>query len=152
MELVLHITELGSHDRHFQLRFHIYLIVKIRFNAVFGCLSVLAHQHKNGEKDGFKRDGHREKLKGIRVKLNILRPYRVRHKPDHKYHQVEQEKGDRAAEFSNNISNALSQGDVLIDLIIGIAAYTGSQDIVCMLETLPQLGQYVDGRFRSEER
>ena len=89
MELALYVMDSGSHDRHLHFCFHIYLIVHVCFNAVFGCLSVLAHQHKNGEKDGFKRDGHSEKLKGKRVKLIDLWPCRVRHKPDHKDHQVE---------------------------------------------------------------
>src|SRR5437588_572599 len=89
MELALDIMNSGSHDCHFQLRFHIHLIVQVCFNAVFGCLPVLAHQHKNGEKDGLKRDGHGEKLKGKRVKLNVLWPNRIRHQPDHKDHQVE---------------------------------------------------------------
>src|ERR1700694_3773912 len=91
MELALHIMDPGGHDRHFHLRFHIHLIVQVRFNAVFGSLSVLAHQHENGEKDGFKRDGHGKELKGKRVKLNVLWTERVRHQPDHKDNQVQQE-------------------------------------------------------------
>src|SRR5947209_11746025 len=149
MELALHIMDPGSHHRHFKLCFYIYLIVQVCFNTVFGCLSVLAHQHENGEKDGLKRDGHGQKLKGKRVKLNGLWPERVGHQPDHKDHQVEQEKGDRAGELSNDISYALSQRDMFIDFFIGIAANPCSQDIVGMLETLPQLRQDVNGRFRS---
>ena len=115
-------SDRNGHPAHLQLCLHFDLIVQLCLETVFCPLPVLADKDKNGEKNSFERDRHGEKLIGIRVKMGNNLSYRVPDDPEGKRKRVEEQKGDRSTEVSNNVCYALSQRELFLFSFVGILA------------------------------
>ncbi len=89
MKFALNIAHMGAHDAHLHLHFHIHLVVQVGFEAIFGRLPILAHQHKNGEKDRLKGHGHREELKGVLIKMHAPWSNSIHPDPDDEGDEIE---------------------------------------------------------------